>query len=887
MVRILNAPEGRWEMVHRAGLLASVADHLAAGRRVAVRGVAGVGVTTLLSALRQSAERSVWVTSPSGGSYAVLAEVLAALPQEHLNELPAPQRQAAEAVLRRVEGPPDQVALRFAVATLVGRWAGNLGGGRAGDLAERALLVVDDAHLIDAGSADALKRAPVGVVLGTRTALPVLADVEVVVPRLSGDEVAELLAEAGLPCRLAGQVHRASGGFPGWALEIGRAMAEGSSCVPASTQRRLAELPERTRRTMLLAALARTPTIALLRGAGRPDADQDLAPARTSGLVEVSPSGEVSFTASVLRDALLQEASWSERSDGHRALADVTTDLPERARHRALAMSIVDKPAIAELTAAAAAARADGDRGTAAELGLLTAQASALVAAAKDAAAAGRLDLARQAEARLERLGTAAERVRARLAIIEALGQGIDDSSDTFARAFADAAGDPRLEAEIHLFLAIKANVADGDPGAAREEAMRAGELAVQGDDPDLLAAALTMQARIERIVGAPGAEHTLARALAVTPTIGDLINISPQFLAARHALFDDRLAAAHATLLGLLPLAERSGVASDRVDILRGLAEVEVRSGRCGRALVHAAHALSLTDAARLSPGPAWYTAATAEAAGGDMRRAQTYATLGVQASREDHDVIFLARNLHVLGHVRLVGGDAEGAAESLSEVRDLELAQGVVDPSVLRWHGDLVIALALTGQHGRARRLLEETRPVAVRLARHGVLAALDRAEGVLLSTEGDLEGAGTLLDSASAGFVALGLVMEHGRTMLDLAHVARRRRRRTRARAALTEATALFAAAQARPWSRLARDAAERLDSAPARTAALTDTEARVATLVAAGSSNREVSANLYLSVKTVEATLTRVYRKLGVRSRTQLGIALQGIPPFPGA
>ena len=58
-----------------------------------------------------------------------------------------------------------------------------------------------------------------------------------------------------------------------------------------------------------------------------------------------------------------------------------------------------------------------------------------------------------------------------------------------------------------------------------------------------------------------------------------------------------------------------------------------------------------------------------------------------------------------------------------------------------------------------------------------------------------------------------------------------------------------------------------------------AALTGTEARIAAMVREGASNREIATRMFLSVKTVEATLTRIYRKLGVRSRTQLSSKLE--------
>lgn len=70
------------------------------------------------------------------------------------------------------------------------------------------------------------------------------------------------------------------------------------------------------------------------------------------------------------------------------------------------------------------------------------------------------------------------------------------------------------------------------------------------------------------------------------------------------------------------------------------------------------------------------------------------------------------------------------------------------------------------------------------------------------------------------------------------------------------------------------------AELVPAAPAAGVRLTEVESTVAGLVARGSSNREIAAALFVSVKTVEATLTRVYRKVGVRSRTQLSARLSG-------
>ncbi len=130
--------------------------------------------------------------------------------------------------------------------------------------------------------------------------------------------------------------------------------------------------------------------------------------------------------------------------------------------------------------------------------------------------------------------------------------------------------------------------------------------------------------------------------------------------------------------------------------------------------------------------------------------------------------------------------------------------------------------------------------------------------------------------LLDRSEKVCRGLGMRVDVGRALLVRAHLERRRRRAAAARAALepAESTVRQRSAPCRGWPgrRRGRPAA----AAPRRPARrlLTETEARVAAEVARGASNREIAERLYLSVKTVEATLTRIYRKLEVRSRTQL-------------
>ncbi|WP_327169331.1 helix-turn-helix transcriptional regulator [Streptomyces subrutilus] len=871
-----------------------------------VAGPAGIGKSALLDRIAHraaAAGATVLRLAPHPADrhvpYAALADLLQLLDPHpapgpsagHL--LPGPQRAALDAVARRIAAPPggpDPLAVRLGTTALL-RAAG-----------PRPLLVLDDAPHTDPASAAVLTALPGARLLAAGAHTPAFLDGAPVLTLgpAAPEETAALLAAQGLPSRLAARIHRAGGGNPRMTLEIGRAVAALPrpphpldelplpEPVAAMALRRLVPLPPQVTAVLLTAALADRPTPALLRRAAARDVEEELAAAALAGITHPAErvDEELRFTADVLRTALVRDSTWADRCAAHRALGRTVTDPVEAARHRALACDDIDAALAAGLEAAAAAARARGERGKAAELALLaarrtppTAPADAVRrfgAAAADAGRAGRLDLARRAAAEvLEHSGDPGERVPALLAVIDASGQALDEMDEVFARAAAEAAAAPRLLAAVELRLAWKANLCDGDPVRALGAATRAAALAERAGAEDDAAAALTMRARLERLLGDPAAGATLARALARHPAPVAGLRNTPEFLRTRHQFFDDELDEARSGLLALLPRAERSGDAEDQVEILRSLAETEARAGRCPAALRYAERARALTAAADASPGPAWYTAALAEAAGGTFARAAC-ARRGARASEEEHDVVFLARSLHALGTVLLVTGRAGEAVDALTRVRDLERDQRVADPSVLRWHDDLAEALAAAGRPREALALLDATEPAARTPGRGGVGAALQRARAVALGGERAVP----LLEASAAAFAGAGLRLEEGRTLWLLARARLRQRRRAGARAALTEAAGLFAACRAAPWQGLVADALARLDARPGE-AALTAAESRLAALVAAGTSNREAAARLYVSAKTVETMLTRIYRKLGVTSRAQLA-ALRPTP-----
>uniref|UniRef100_UPI0018918144 helix-turn-helix domain-containing protein n=1 Tax=Catenulispora pinisilvae TaxID=2705253 RepID=UPI0018918144 len=505
-----------------------------------------------------------------------------------------------------------------------------------------------------------------------------------------------------------------------------------------------------------------------------------------------------------------------------------------------------------------------------------TAVSALLLAAATDAAAAGRPHLARTAVTRLDRTESDhLARARARLAVVDAAGQAVGGLDDLLGRALADAeaAADPALLSAVHLRVAWHAHLALGDNRRAHDAARAAVRAAELSQNPESRAAALVMLARIEQLLGEPSYPRVLRRALALSsdPVPGALLN-SPRWLSVRFALFADQLDEARHHLRQLAPHAARSGSHADRALLLRGAVEIDARAGHGAAAIRNARRLEELPGAERASPGPVFFTSALAQMAGGTLEEALRLADQGTAASAQEQDQIFLTRCLALSGMVHVLLRDTPAAADDLQRVRTLVAEQGLVDPSAVRFHADLAEVLVALGQGDEATAVIADARREAERLGRRGVLATLDRADAVLKAAQGDHARAEALLHRADHTFRTLGLPLERGRVLLTRSIIDKRRRRAASARHFHDQAEAVFRRAQAPLW-----EPAEVAAEAPAPD--LTAAEQRIVALVTEGLPNREIAANLFLSVKTVESVLTGVYRKLGVRSRTQLAVLLR--------
>ncbi|WP_159030017.1 LuxR C-terminal-related transcriptional regulator [Kitasatospora albolonga] len=890
--------DGRVAVRARRPLVDQVSGELRQAGAVAVVGPTGFGKSAVLDAVctvwQSSGDPVVRLSSAPADAhlpYVPLVDLFTVCPADVSGELPDIQRSTIDWVLRRVTGPePDPAILRVTVLSCLQAW-----GRRA-----RLLLAADDMHWWGPDSLDVFgfaarrSRGSVSLLAALRPDGPLPQDVlggdavEIAVPALSPEESAAVVRSFGIPLRTAARIHTATGGNPRLVSDLAAGLARAGAPAVLDTQplaphaRKalrawLAGLAAPVHWVLLLASLAADPSPDAVRRAAGPSADVALAEAEAAGLIRVS--GTVCFPAPVVRECLLAEASGEAVRQAHLALAAAASEDDDRVWHEASALTPAELPArlVPALADAATAARESGDHTRAAEFGLLAggARHDLLVAAAWDAEAAGRFDLARTALEQLDRRrAVPAVRAQARLAVVDAAGRGAALVEHMAERALAEAvaADEPALASAAHLRLARSLWVNRGCHTEALTHARSAAELAGRAGDATTHSSALALTARIEQARGSPGHAELLRRALAAGTAAGaGRTPGEPRRIGVGFALLDDRLDEAGRLLDALHPPARPA----DRLWLLSSSVRIHALRGEGPVAREEAHRLLALTRELGASPGPPWHAAALAELAGGTLEQALAYADLGLTASQEDGDTVLATHCLHLSGMTRLLLRDVGGALADLLRVRDLVQDLGIVDPAEVRYDADLAEALVAAGDLPAALRTVADARRRAEEPVRRGVLASLDRAEALCHTAAGAYEAAEGLLDRALRTFDRLGYPLQRGRVLLAYSTVERRRRRPARARELQAEADAVFRRAGAPLWEP-ARPERTEVRGWPA---GLTDAERRIVELVTEGRGNREIAAALYVSVKTVEAALTRIYRKLGVRSRVQLTALVQ--------
>lgn len=901
----------------REDALRLLTDVLDRGGSAVMIGEPGIGKSSLLKVVDQLAQRRgrrVLSVAPTqfdrGLPFAGLAELVNQCPDEALDRLPAPQRRALAVALQRAEqdGPEvDALAIPVAVRSLLTL------------LGEASLvaLVVDDLQWLDPASAGSLAFALRGidpsrvcVLLATRPDPAVGADVirslaeprhELVLEQLPDWAIGQLLRKhlgQRWTAPLAAGVARASGGNPFLALMIAQAMQSDLSKwhwsaqqgqdpifpVPPSLAGLLGEkvsvlLPQDARDVLLLVAAAGRLTVsqlqrfveeARLRSALEAAADADIA--------KVGAGSVVAFTHPLLASAMYDAAAPDERRRAHRTLAEKLGDPVERARHRAKSITTPDETAAGELERAAEISRARGAQQLAGEL----LEAAALVTPSD-------VDTADSLRRWLEAVDTyidAGDALAARTALDQgaALAVLAEQEAQVLvrrARLTEDLRGARGLtEQALRLSPAgseVRAQILQELSEYHRMEghgrlAIRLADLAIAEavvvHRADIQLAALNQRQGAERLWGLGRVLETVAdiERLAETPGLGR----SPSEWAwARgfYAVWNDPTA--ERFVRDGIARAVAAGRYGDLSSLYICLVLVLVRASKVREA------STALDEADRVG---AWANFSLQEDMArilvneyaGELDAARAVAERAIAGARSVGFTYWLAGFLAQLGLIEVSARNWQAALEPLRELAGIFASTAMVDLEQLLWPvdyadaalqvgalPDVEVAISLLRRQGEAR-------PEAA--------VAAERCQALLTAARGDVDGALTELRRI-VGLDGSECPFEAARSRLALGQVARRAGYKGTAAEALTAAASAFDELGVPQWAERARDEAGRVGLHPT-TNTLTATEQRVAELVAAGGSNQQVAAELFMSVKTVEANLTRIYRKLAVRSRTEL-------------
>jgi DNA-binding CsgD family transcriptional regulator len=387
----------------------------------------------------------------------------------------------------------------------------------------------------------------------------------------------------------------------------------------------------------------------------------------------------------------------------------------------------------------------------------------------------------------------------------------------------------------------------------------------------------LVLLATIELYQGNPDVHATIQRAVDFAREQWPEDKLAAvQILLSRQLLLRDDLTGAKNVLLDVESIVRESGSAESLVGWYAHLATVNLWSGKATAAHSLAQAGLTLARNSGLSIGPIAFVAANAIIHLDSPQHAITLAQQGVQRCELDGDLPYLLRNKHVLGLATALAGDVEEAANTLVSAYYIEQSVGFADPGLYRWHSDLIEVLIMAKRHDEAREILANVTAQAEKLGRSSVIASLGRCAALLARTEQEqLE----LISEATTRLAKLPYPVELARSWGIRAGLLHRAGKATEAVAAIRHAEKIFRQYKA-TWSlaetEKARAAFARSVPQPTPAAAaseLTDVELDILRLVCQGSTNRYVATQMYLSVKSVESALTRIYKKLGVRSRTQ--------------
>jgi DNA-binding CsgD family transcriptional regulator len=914
------APKASGEIVGRDAelgtafsFLESVSDGPSA---LLIEGEAGIGKTSIWSRCLDDARARGFRVLVSRAAeaetrlgFTALVDFFDAVADDALGELPRPQRRALEVALLRREATKGRADPRAVAAATLGVFRGLT---MTGPL----LIAVDDLQWVDSASDRVIRfvlrrldTERIGFIATRRVerndsarmfdrALPAGSVQRLELEPLSLEAVEALVLSVGV--RLARptlrRLYAISNGNPFFALEIARA-SQRRDVVPetlhALVRDRLEALGPMTQRALFAASALSQPTVEqvsqALGGGGR--GLHALERAAGAEVIDVH-DGSIAFTHPLLASAIYASRPPSQKRALHRALAELVSDPEERGRHLALATARANAATASVVESAGDRARS---RGAPAEAADLYEQARRLTPAG-DAEARYRRTM-EIAEARLQAGDVRAARVafgeaaegagdpHARARALTRLGemlvldwQALSSVLETYERAGRDAAGDPSLVAAVEVDLAWLWHFRDNQTRSSAH-ARRALELAKESKDKARVAHALATCAILEGRRGNDEAWTLLEQAAALEDHVRDEEFAGrPQFVRALFLLGDGLFDEARAISTAGYRRALDRGDESSLPTLLEQLTMVERRAGRWEEAERYAREMYLAAEGGGFMA--VHHSAPYALILALRGRAADARALVEEHVAVTDAAGIgpIFAGHRSVLGFIALSLGDARACIEHLEPLSSL-LTSEIEESGWIRFLADEIEARVAVGEVEQAGVLVERlAERRSVLLDRAWVRAATERCRGLVFAACGEEAKAWNAFAQALAEHERLPEPFELARTLLAQGRAERRFKRRRAARETLTRAREIFAVLGAPLWVERTEEELSRIGGRSPRGVGLTATEEKVARLTATGLTNRQIAAELFISENTVETNLKRIYRELGVRSRTELAAKL---------
>ncbi len=844
----------------------------------------------------------------------MLADLLDDVEPAVLERLPSVQHLALDRVLLRgAEGPAtDERVAAAAFRSVVESMARQ----------SPVLVAIDGLPFLDAASQAVVGYAarrfngPVGVLVTAPTNVAEVPDVSWLqlahpdaVDRLKLGPLSLGALHAVLATRLGRtlsrpvitRIHQISGGNPFYALELARTVdadrADGHLGFPPSlrelVEQHLKTVGSEAIRLLLATACAADPTVEELAQATSTSVEQVVAlleSVEQQGII-VLDGNRVQFTHPLLSYGVYVHSGASQRRAMHRTLASLT-GIPElRARHLALAAVSADEATLQALDSAAAAAAARGAPSAAAELielaiGLGGDNPLRRLGVAEQHFRAGAFD---RADQHLQQVidTTPPGTLRALALMLRGAVYGYGDrftlAVPMLEQGLAEVGDDsPGLRVQGLLLLALAVGLT-GDMSSSVDYARRAVADAEKAGDATARSHALALWAHVSFMYGLGTDEDALRTALELeNHDVPAPITLQPSAVAAVNQTWTGNLHDARAKMAAITQRCIDRGNEVDVVWAAQFSTTVELWLGNFDDAAQAAdemvQHAKQIGGALSLIDALTCQAAVAAHRGSEDEARLAANAAIdaaagngfGFKIAAATAPLVFLEVSLrnYEAAHMLL-----KPMLDVFDPIHGTEIVVGGFLP-------DAIETLVALGHLDDAEPLVAALETNGARLDRPWMLTTAARGRAMLLSAQGDLGAAAELAEQALAHHARLPMPFERARTQLLLGQLQRRRRRRQAAVETLTEALDGFDAVGAPLWAARARADLARVNAAASDGGGLTPAELRIAERAAVGLSNRDIAAELFVSPKTVEMNLSRVYRKLGVRSRSQLHAKLSG-------